>query len=50
MVGTQRLALTYPGVGVVVEREVLQAAGRSGGPRAGLLGMESVAEEWNTRD
>lgn len=37
----RRPALIYPGVGVVVEQEVLQAAGRSGGPRAGLLGMES---------
>lgn len=30
-----------PGVGVVVEQEDLQAAGRSGGPRSGLLGMKT---------
>lgn len=31
----------HPGVGVVAELEALQAVGRSGGPRAGPLGMES---------
>lgn len=38
--------LTYPVAGGVAEPVALRAAGRSGGPRAGPLGMESVAEEW----
>lgn len=38
--GLRKPALTYPGAGVVAELEALQAAGRSDGPRAGLLGME----------
>lgn len=32
-------------MGVVVEQEDLQAAGRSGGPRSGLLGMKTVPLE-----
>ena len=41
--------LTYPVVGVVAELGAQRAAVRSGGPRAGLLGMEPAAEEWNKR-
>lgn len=48
-VETQK-ACPHPAVGVVAEQKVLQAAGRSGGPRSGLLRMESVAEELSMRD
>lgn len=41
--------VTYPGVGVVAEPGGPKAAGRSGGLRAGPLGTESAAEEWDRK-
>lgn len=43
--GSGSRPLTYPVVGVVAEQGAPQAAGRSGGPRAGPLGTESAVEE-----
>lgn len=47
--GPRSQSLTYPVVGVVAEQGAPQAAGRSGGPRAGPLGTQSVVEEWSRR-
>lgn len=41
--------LTYLVAEVVAEPGARRAAGKSGGPRAGPLGMESAVEEWSRR-